>query len=186
MWINDCLDLINMDLSLSSVTSLLLNNWLNVPQIVYWSPYIILLLLLVFWIHVNCSSIIRIHSPGSSCLLNFVCCFLVWPLHFDKHPPAIHIPLFILFPLLQIASATIITSLKYFLFVLADNAVFVVFIHAFEVPIVLGRLSLSPTQLSHSVILILPNSDGFGGVVCAHYLVVPLFKVCILNNRKEV
>ena len=185
MWINDCLDLINMDLSLSSVTSLLLNYRLNVPQIVSFSPYI-LLLLLVFWIGVNCSAIIPIHSPGLSCLLNFVCCFLVCPLHFDKHPPAILIPLFILFPLLQIAPATIIAALKYFLFVLTDNAVFVVFIHAFEVPIVLGKLSLSPTQLSHSVILTIPNSDGFGGVVCAHYLVVPLFKVCMLNNRKEI
>ena len=174
-----------MDLSLSSVTSLLLNNWLNVPQIVSFSPYILLLLLLSC-IHVNCSSIIRIHSPGSSCLLNFVCCFLVWPLHFDKHPPEIHIPLFILFPLLQIAYATIITSLKYFLFVLANNAIFVVFIHAFEVPIVLRRLSLSPTQLSHSVILILPNSDGFGGVVCAHYLVVPILKVCMLNSSSKL
>ena len=175
----------NRDISLSSITSHFLNYRLNVPQIVSFSPYI-LSLLIVFWIHVNCSPIILIHSPGSSCLFNFVCCFLVCPLHFDKHPPAIHIPLFILLPLLQIAPAIPITSLKYFLFVLADNAVFVVFIHAFEVPIVLGRLFLSPTQLSHSVLLILSNSDGFGGVFCAHYLVVPLFKVCMLNNRKEI
>ena len=173
----------NRDISLSSITSLLLNNWLNVPQIVSFSPYILLLLLLSC-ICFDCSPIIPIHSPGFSCLLNFVCCFLVCPLHFDKHPPAIHIPLFILFPLLQLAYAIILTSLKYFLFVLANNAIFVVFIHAFEVPIVLGRLSLSPTQLSHSVLLAITNSDGFGGVVCAHYLVVPILKVCTLN-RKE-
>ena len=169
---------------MSSITSHFLNYRLNVPQIVSFSPYIPLLLF-IFWIGFNCSTITPIHSPKFSCLLNFVCCFLVCPLHFDKYPPAIHIPLFILLPWLQIASATImITSLKYFLFVLANNAIFVVLMHAFEVPIVLGRLFLSPTQLSHSVLLILSNSDGFGGVFCAHYLVVPLFKVCILN-RKE-
>ena len=170
---------------MSSITSHFLNYRLNVPQIVSFSPYILSLLLLSC-IGVNSSPIIPIHSLGYSCLFNFVCCFLVCPLHFDKYPPAIHIPLFILFPLLQIASATIITSLKYFLFVLADNAVFVVFIHVFEVPIVLGRLSLNPTQLNHSFLIAITNSYGFRGVFCAHYLVVSAFTVCKLNNRKKL